>query len=51
MKVWILWRGPGHRINTCVSMPESYVAGYRARVVGEWGGWVLAVYRLRSAHK
>lgn len=45
MKVRVLWIGPGHRIATCVEVPEAWLAAYRARVVGEWRGRVLGVYR------
>lgn len=47
-KVRVLWRGPGHRCNTCVEVPEAWLAAYRKRVVDEWHGWILAVYRTRS---
>lgn len=42
---WVLWIGPGHRVYTCVSMPKCWVAAYRKRVVTEWGGRIVAVYR------
>lgn len=45
--VRVLWIGLGHRIATCVEVPVAWLAAYRARVVGEWRGKVLGVYRPR----
>lgn len=47
-KTRVLWVGPGHRCATCVEVPEAWLAAYRARVVGEWRGTVLGVYRVKS---
>lgn len=44
-KVFVLWIGPGHRVKTCVSVPVGWLQAYRNRVVREWKGVVLAVYR------
>lgn len=46
---WVLWIGLGHRIATCVQVPDAWLAGYRKRVVGEWRGKVLGVYRPRAS--
>lgn len=43
--VHVLWIGPGHRVATCVQITEISLKGYRARVVNEWHGIILAVYR------
>lgn len=48
-ETWVLWIGPGHRCATCVSMQETWIASYRRRVIGEWGGRILGVYRPRRA--
>lgn len=44
-EAWVLWIGPGHRVHTCVSMPKRWVEAYRRRVVREWDGRIVAVYR------
>lgn len=44
--VWVLWIGPGHRIATCVEVPEAWLAMYRRRVTNEWRG--RGVYRWRT---
>lgn len=41
----VLWIGPGHRIPTCVGVPIKWLDAYRTRVVNEWRGVILAVYR------
>lgn len=46
-EIWVLWIGPGHRSATCVGVPEKWLASYRKRVVGEWRGRILGVYRPR----
>lgn len=46
--VWVLWIGPGHRIPTCVEVPATWLASYRRRVIGEWRGHVLGVYRWKK---
>lgn len=45
---WVLWIGPGHRIATCVEVPIGWLVAYRNRVVTEWHGRVLGVYRYRA---
>lgn len=35
------------RMGTCVEVPDGWLAAYRCRVVEEWGGIVLGVYRPR----
>jgi len=42
---WVLWRGPGHGISTCVEVREEWLAAYRRRVIDEWKGRIFAVYR------
>jgi hypothetical protein len=32
---------------TWVEVPNGWLSAYRARVVGEWGGIILGVYRLK----
>lgn len=44
MTTWVLYRGRGHRVNTCVRVRAEWVAQFRARVARE-GGRVIAVYR------
>lgn len=44
-EVRVLWIGPGHRIATCVGVPTKWLQAYRDRVVSEWKGVILAVYR------
>lgn len=50
MNVWVLWISQGHRIATCVEVPAAWLAAYRARIVGEWRGRVLGVYRPVTPH-
>lgn len=33
---------------TCVDVPVGWLAAYRRRIVEEWGGVVLGVYRPRA---
>ncbi len=47
----VLWIGPGHRVRTCVSVPLKWLEQYRERVVNEWKGIILAVYRLKESYK
>lgn len=49
MRVHVLWIGPGHRIATCVEIPEPLLAAYRRRVIIEWRGCVLGVYRRKDS--
>jgi hypothetical protein len=44
----VLWIGPGHRVRTCVGVPIPWLAQYRERVVSEWRGIILGVYRLKA---
>lgn len=44
-EAFVLWIGPGHRVPTCVGVPMEWLKSYRARVVNEWRGVILAVYR------
>lgn len=46
----VLWIGPRDRIATCVGVPVKWLKAYRARVVGEWRGVILAVYRPKPAY-
>lgn len=48
-EVLVLWIGPGHRIATCVGVPTKWLQAYRSRVVTEWKGAILAVYRPKKA--
>jgi hypothetical protein len=41
----VLWIGPSDRIPTCVGVPTKWLQSYRHRVVTEWKGVILAVYR------
>lgn len=49
-RVQVLWIGPGHRIATCVSVHVTWLEAYRRRVVNEWRGCVLGVYRPKPGH-
>lgn len=44
-EVCVLWIGPGHRIAACVGVPKVWLIAYRKRVVTEWKGIILGVYR------
>lgn len=43
--VWVLWIAEGHGVATCVEVPANWLAAYRRRVVKEWRGRVLGIYR------
>lgn len=49
-KAWVLWIGQGHRCATCVEVREDWLASYRKRVVTEWRGIILGVYRPRNVY-
>lgn len=50
-ETFVLWIGPGHRIPSCVGVQTKWLKSYRARVVNEWKGVILAVYRRKSGQQ
>jgi hypothetical protein len=47
-RVWVLWIVPGHDLTRCVQVQDEFLVTYRRRVVGEWRGRVLGVYRSKA---
>jgi hypothetical protein len=50
-RVFVLWIGPRDRIATCIEIRLDWLKSYRHRVVREWQGVILGVYKPKLTQK